>query len=126
MSASSQADIWSSLPVPAILIDGGDHIADLNPAAEGFLNASAGPVTGAPVPDRLAIDAPLGDAMARVRADQSPFGDQRPAFMNFKRKILIEPIDRLHVIVKRIQNGNKLIRVRCRTEEIKGMGKPSE
>ena len=33
--------IWSSLPVPAVLIDPDEKIGDLNPAAEGFLNNSA-------------------------------------------------------------------------------------
>ncbi|HSG55334.1 MAG TPA: PAS domain-containing sensor histidine kinase, partial [Paracoccaceae bacterium] len=32
--------LWSSLPVPAILLDPQDRIADANPAAELFLNAS--------------------------------------------------------------------------------------
>ena len=30
--------IWASLPIPAILVDAGDKIAEINPAAEGFLN----------------------------------------------------------------------------------------
>jgi two-component system nitrogen regulation sensor histidine kinase GlnL len=63
--------IWSSLPVPAILIDGEDAIADANAAAEIFFNASARSLTGAPVLDRLAIDAPLEDAFRRVRSDDS-------------------------------------------------------
>jgi two-component system nitrogen regulation sensor histidine kinase GlnL len=32
--------IWASLPVPAILLDDQDCIAEINSAAEGFLNAS--------------------------------------------------------------------------------------
>ena len=33
--------VFASLPVPAILIDTDDTIAELNSEAEGFLNASA-------------------------------------------------------------------------------------
>ena len=47
--------IWSSLPVPAILIDEAERIADLNPAAEGFLNNSAKWLRGQPIWDRLAV-----------------------------------------------------------------------
>ncbi|SFE77289.1 two-component system sensor histidine kinase NtrB [Roseivivax sediminis] len=72
MSASSRADIWSSLPVPAILIDGGDHIADLNPAAEGFMNNSARWLVGQPIWDRLAVDAPLEESLLRAREQGTP------------------------------------------------------
>ena len=40
-AATTDNAVWSSLPVPAILIDDGDRIVDVNPAAEGFLNSSA-------------------------------------------------------------------------------------
>lgn len=64
--------IWTSLPVPAFIVDAEDRIDDLNPPAEGFLNASARAIRGQPVFDKLAIDAPLEEAFARVRADLSP------------------------------------------------------
>ncbi|MDU8941948.1 two-component system sensor histidine kinase NtrB [Ovoidimarina sediminis] len=63
--------IWTSLPVPAFLLDPGDVIAEVNPAAESFLNASARSLRGAPVFDKLMIDAPLDDAFRRVRSDQA-------------------------------------------------------
>ena len=63
--------LWSSLPVPAFLIDAKNAIAEINPAAEGFLNASARHVRGAPLFDRLKIDTPLEAALARVRADDA-------------------------------------------------------
>ena len=62
--------LWSSLPVPAILIDEHDRIAQVNTAAELFLNASAKSLTGKPLFDRLHIDAALDGAFARVRRDQ--------------------------------------------------------
>jgi two-component system nitrogen regulation sensor histidine kinase GlnL len=66
-----QENLWQSLPIPAFLMDPGDVIAEVNPAAEGFLNASARSVRGAPIFDVLAIDAPLDDQFRRVRIDQS-------------------------------------------------------
>ena len=43
---SADGSIWASLPVPAILIDREDTVADINPAAEGFLNASVRSAAG--------------------------------------------------------------------------------
>ncbi len=68
MSALGES-IWTSLPVPAFLVDPSGLIADINPAAEQFLNASARSVRDAPIFDKLAIDAPLEDAFQRVRRD---------------------------------------------------------
>ena len=64
--------IWMSLPVATLLIDAEDRIADLNPAAEGFFNSSAKALFGSPIWDKLAVDAPLEDALARARANSSP------------------------------------------------------
>ncbi|NCO21787.1 MAG: PAS domain-containing sensor histidine kinase [Rhodobacterales bacterium] len=61
--------LWASLPVPAFLLDPGDMISEINPAAEQFLNASARSMRGAPVFDKLYIDAPLDEAFLRVRRD---------------------------------------------------------
>jgi len=59
--------VWSSLPVPGVLVDPDDNIADINPAAEGFLNSSAKSIKGQPVWDRIMIDAPLEEAFLRAR-----------------------------------------------------------
>lgn len=64
--------VWASLPLPAFLIDGNGRIAEVNPAAEIFLNASARTLTGIPAFDRLHIDAPMDEALVRARANQSP------------------------------------------------------
>lgn len=66
------AQIWSSLPVPAVLIDPQENIADVNPAGEGFLNASAKSLLGAPIWDKLAVDAPLEESLERARAHGTP------------------------------------------------------
>lgn len=64
-------NVWASLPVPAFLLSADDKIADINPAAEQFLNTSAKTLRGAPVFDKLAIDAPLEGAFQRVRNDHA-------------------------------------------------------
>ncbi len=68
----SNRDIWASLPLPTLLIAADDTITDVNPAAEGFLNASAKSVVGVPVWDLIAVDDPLEVAFERARATQTP------------------------------------------------------
>lgn len=91
--------LWTALPVPVLLIDENDHITNVNPAAEAFLNASAKSLSEGPIWDRLAIDAPLEEAFARCRRDQSSLyvndvdvgGGQRPPM---QCNIQIAPLDR--------------------------------
>ena len=64
--------IWISLPVPAVIIGPGEAIEDINPAAEGFLNASTKTITGTPVWDLITVDYPLEEAFARARDTQTP------------------------------------------------------
>jgi len=64
--------LWTSLPMPAVLLDENDLIRDLNPAAEGFLNMSCRAIIGGPVWDRLAVDAPIESSLKRARAQGSP------------------------------------------------------
>jgi len=59
--------LWASLPVPAVLVGRDDLILDINAAAEGFFNASAKAVIGAPVWDMIAVDSPLEEAFGRAR-----------------------------------------------------------
>ena len=66
------SSVWSSLPVPAVLVGPDDMIVDINPAAEGFLNASAKSIKGQPVWDRIMIDAPLEEAFSRARGSSTP------------------------------------------------------
>ncbi|WP_374645384.1 nitrogen regulation protein NR(II) [Tabrizicola sp.] len=63
--------IWASLPLPTLLIDAQSRILRANPAAETFLNASARALADQPVFDRLSIDAPVEDALARARANHA-------------------------------------------------------
>ena len=64
--------LWSSLPVPALLLDAEERIADMNPAAEGFMNNSAKWLMGQPIWDRLAVDAPLENSLERARTNGTP------------------------------------------------------
>ncbi|MEP5760366.1 MAG: ATP-binding protein [Litoreibacter sp.] len=59
--------LWTSLPAPVLIIDPEDKIAEINTAGEMFLNVSAKQLRGAPVWDRLHVNAPLDDAVLRVR-----------------------------------------------------------
>ncbi|MGB7319621.1 MAG: ATP-binding protein [Planktotalea sp.] len=65
------ATIWMSLPVATVLIDAGDKIADINPAAEGFFNSSAKALLGSPIWDKLAVATPLESALSRARDNSS-------------------------------------------------------
>jgi two-component system nitrogen regulation sensor histidine kinase GlnL len=71
MSLPAPGIIWASLPVPAILVDGQDRVAAVNPAGEHFLNVSAKALKGQPLLDRVAINAPLEEVFARVRRNRS-------------------------------------------------------
>ncbi|MEH6644978.1 two-component system sensor histidine kinase NtrB [Sulfitobacter sp.] len=69
--APDERPLWASLPVPAILVGPDDLILDINAAAEGFFNASAKGVIGAPVWDMIAVDAPLEEAYGRARETET-------------------------------------------------------
>lgn len=64
--------LWASMPVPAIVLAPDDTIARVNPEAEAFLTASAKSLAGMPILDRLVIDAPIAEAIGRVRDKGSP------------------------------------------------------
>ncbi|MEO1137888.1 MAG: ATP-binding protein [Pseudomonadota bacterium] len=85
--------IWTSLPVPALILDPEDRIAQINPAAEGFLMTSAKSISGQPVWDRLAVDAPIEEALLRAREKTAPLfvndvdvgtGDRAPLQCNIQ------------------------------------------
>ncbi len=59
--------LWSSLPVPAILVAPDDTIAAINPAAESFLNLASRALIGAPVWDKVMIDADIEGPFRRAR-----------------------------------------------------------
>lgn len=63
--------LWSSLPVPALLLDGDDIIILSNPAAESFLNLSTRSLVGQLIWEKVMIDAPLEAPFARARANRT-------------------------------------------------------
>ena len=64
--------VWSSLPVPALLIDPNDIIIETNPAAENFFNNSGKSLCGKYIWDRLMVEAPLEKSFARAREFATP------------------------------------------------------
>lgn len=103
--------IWAALPVPALLIgrqDGREIILDCNPAAELFLSASAAALKGEPVFDRLAIDAPVDEAVARARTNRAPIfindaetctGERAPVVCNLQIAPMNDPAETLLLLV---------------------------
>jgi len=69
---TSYDDLWSSLPVPALIVSTDDNIADVNPAAEAFLNLSQKSLIGSPIWDRVMVDSPMDAALERARSDGVP------------------------------------------------------
>ncbi|MEO1640355.1 MAG: ATP-binding protein [Pseudomonadota bacterium] len=63
--------LWSSLPVPALLLDGDDVIIASNPAAESFLNMSAKSLDQQKLWEKVMIDAPLEGPFARARKNRT-------------------------------------------------------
>jgi len=93
MSDAILNNIWTSIPVPAILLDAQDLICEINPAAEGFLNASNKSIKGSPVFDRIMVDAPLEESFHRAKTLRTPLfvndvdvgtGDRAPLQCNLK------------------------------------------
>ncbi|WP_438957335.1 two-component system sensor histidine kinase NtrB [Cognatiyoonia sp.] len=62
------ANLWSSMPIPILLLNGDDTIAMSNPAAESFLNLSAKSLQGANLWEKVMVDAPLEAAYGRAKS----------------------------------------------------------
>jgi two-component system nitrogen regulation sensor histidine kinase GlnL len=63
--------LWSSLPVPSLMLDGDDVITMSNPAAESFLNMSAKSLVGQKLWEKVMIDAPLEAPFGRARKNRT-------------------------------------------------------
>lgn len=63
--------LWSSLPVPALLLDCNDEIISINPAAEAFLNISLKSLVGQRLWEKVMIDAPLEQPFQRARDNRT-------------------------------------------------------
>ena len=91
--------LWTSLPVPALIIDSESQIVEVNPSGEIFFNTSSKLLQGAPVWDRLHVDAPLDEAVNRVRRNDSALfvntvdvgsGERPPVQCNVQISTLID------------------------------------
>ena len=99
--------VWSALPVPAFLTTqrvGREYIFDCNPAAELFTSTSAVQLKNQIVEDRLHIDAPIADAVARARLNRAPIfinetkvsvGERASAYCNIQLAPMNDPADTL-------------------------------
>jgi two-component system nitrogen regulation sensor histidine kinase GlnL len=65
------ASLWTSLPVPSLMLDGQDVITMSNPAAETFLNMSARALEGQRLWEKVMIDAPLEGPFQRARQNST-------------------------------------------------------
>ena len=63
--------LWSSLPVPSLMLDGDDVITMSNPAAESFLNLSSKSLVGEKLWEKVMIDAPLEAPFSRARTNRT-------------------------------------------------------
>ena len=91
--------LWTSLPLPGVVIDENDKIFEANTAMETFLNVSARSLKGRPVWDMIHVDAPLDAAVTRIRRDHAPLfvnnvdvgsGERAPMQCNVQFSSLIE------------------------------------
>ncbi|WP_209424781.1 ATP-binding protein [Pararhodobacter sp. SW119] len=103
--------IWAALPVPAFLLasqDGIECILGCNPAAELFMSATSATLEGEPALDRLTIDAPMEEALARARRNRAPIfindadvctGDRPPVLCTLQIAPLSEEEETLLLLV---------------------------
>lgn len=100
--------LWSSLPVPALMLDGDDMIVSSNPAAESFLNMSAKALVGQRLWEKVMIDAPLESPFERARANRTSLfvndvdvgsGERAPMLCNLQFSPLQGTGDKMIVMI---------------------------
>ncbi len=64
--------IWSSLPLPGVLVDKANKIEAINPAAEIFLNTSEKSICGKAVSSCMKLNVDLENSIDRARIQGSP------------------------------------------------------
>jgi two-component system, NtrC family, nitrogen regulation sensor histidine kinase GlnL len=122
--------IWAALPVPALLIapdNGVERILGCNPAAELFLSTSSAALSGEPALDRLTIDAPMEEALARSRLNRAPIfindvdvctGDRPPVLCNLQIAPLADGENTLLLLIAPRDIAGRL----GRTQAVKSAG----
>ncbi|MCB1390592.1 MAG: PAS domain-containing sensor histidine kinase [Rhodobacteraceae bacterium] len=103
--------IFAALPMPAFTtgaVAGVERILDCNSAAEQFCSASSGMLRGEPAFDRLAIDAPMDEAVERARNNRAPIfindcevctGDRPPVLCAVQIAPMNDPADTLLLLI---------------------------
>ncbi|WP_298291524.1 ATP-binding protein [uncultured Litoreibacter sp.] len=109
--------LWTSLPLPALVIDGDNMITQVNTAMETFLNLSARSMLAAPVWDKLHVNAPLDDAVTRIRRDDAPLfvnnvdvgsGERPPVQCNIQFSTLVDRPGFILILMKPRELSDKM------------------
>ncbi|MEM9582090.1 MAG: ATP-binding protein [Pseudomonadota bacterium] len=109
--------LWTSLPLPALVIAPDNAIHDANTAMETFLNLSARSMIGTPVWDKLHVDAPLEDAVMRIRRDDAPLfvnnvdvgsGERPPVQCNIQFSTMVNRPGFILVLMKPREIADKM------------------
>ncbi len=117
MNAPFFETLWTSLPLPGLVIAPDNTIHDANTAMETFLNLSARSMVGAPVWDKLHVNAPLEDAVMRIRRDDAPLfvnnvdvgsGERPPVQCNIQFSTLVDRPGYLLVLMKPREIADKM------------------
>ena len=123
--------IWAALPVPAFLLgarNGTEILLECNPAAELFMSSSTTALAGEPAFDRLSIDAPMEEAVARCRANRAPIfindadvctGERAPVQCNLQLSPMGDPADTVLMLIAPREIAGRL----GRTQAIKAAAK---
>lgn len=109
--------LWTSLPLPALIIDPNNQIFDANTAMETFLNLSARSIRGEPVWDKVHVNAPLDEAVNRIRRDDAPLyvnnvdvssGERPPVQCNVQFSTLVKRPGYILLMLKPREIAEKL------------------
>ncbi|MEM9434123.1 MAG: ATP-binding protein [Pseudomonadota bacterium] len=117
MTALFFETLWTSLPIPALVVDPDNHIAEVNISGETFLNTSAKSLRGAPVWDKIHVNAPLDDAVTRVRRNGASLfvntvdvgtGDRPPVLCNIQITVLVDRPGYVLVLIEPREIADKM------------------
>lgn len=109
--------LWTSLPIPALLLNADDTIVDSNPAAQSFLNLSEKALLGSSLWEKVMIDAPLEDAYARAASNRSSLfvndvdvgsGERPPMQCNIQFAPLLDSDDQMIVLFEPREMATRL------------------
>ncbi|MEM7473176.1 MAG: ATP-binding protein [Pseudomonadota bacterium] len=109
--------LWGSLPLPGLVVDDTNTVTQVNTAMETFLNVSSRSMIGSPVWDRLHVNAPLDEAITRIRRDDAPLfvnnvdvgsGERPPVQCNIQFSTIIDRPGYVLVLLKPREIADKM------------------